>query len=303
MKTTLFVTAISGSLLFYSCEEQVESAVGFSLTDQRITEADSVYTIQIDLGSAVEGTTTLQLEISGTAGLDADFTVPLNYFRKDLPNGVSMVSSLETSLTSSATLTLQVTSGSRYITVPLHVVDDNFVEPVNERIRLEITDVSNSSEMIRLENSAVLFYLRDNDMPAAPLQIDLSWIPLTGGSINQSNFDLFLIRNAKLGGGAVASYDLVEGVASTNALGYESILLTNDLPDDEYYVLIRYKTGTVATNIELVLSRNQTNVRAGGVISLTDVGKNFYYGPISKTGTSISFRTTTSSEASWINLP
>lgn len=291
-------------VVFCSCKEQVETAVGFEKSTQLVDEADSVYHVSLDLGPDDDRTATVHVEVSGTAGLDADFVLSSTDFSVDMGNGLTRIPAIVAETASSGNAVYTAYPGQRYLTIPIRVIDDDFVEPTREVVRLTVTGVSSSSNSLQLTNTEFDFTINGADAPpAGAIKVDLSWLPVENGSVNQANFDLFLVRNARITGGEMVSYTLVDGISSEHDSGYESITLTTSLPDDRYYILMKYEASSVTADVDLVLSKNQTFSRARGTLSTSDVGRDYFYGPITKSGSNINFRNIGSEDPRWLNLP
>jgi hypothetical protein len=181
-----------------------------------------------------------------------------------------------------------VLAGQKTLTIPIKLIDDIQIESSNETIQLYISTVSNST--IEILNKSFTLIIADNDFPSNDaLQIDLSWQLQSGGSINGSNFDLFLVNNLKFSSDSPAAFDLVSGFSSAQPAGFETIVLDQSLANDKYYALITFVNGTSTTKFKAVISQ-VTSVKTGvGQVTGSNIGERFFIGPIYKTDSGFSY--------------
>jgi hypothetical protein len=282
---TLFITAG----ILYSCHEEETVIKGFEITLLKKQESDSTYTIRISTGK-VTSAVTITINISGSAIPGADFTFDLPATSSS-SNGIGIISSSSSSTSSTNDKELTVGSGESYAELTFKIIDDKFVEPGNETIFFQITGISDATIDNALQNRICKVILTDNDTPPIDaMQVDLSWNVSDGSLFNTSNFDMYLVNNVVISNSKVVSKEMISSVYSTNKTSLESFTMDNSLADDTYYVLIRFVSGTADSAIEIIASEGDMYSRAAGTIGVVDVGKDFYYGPITKTGNSYSGR-------------
>jgi hypothetical protein len=261
------------SLFLAACREEYDN-YGFATSSGVANEGDGVKTITIDLGRTVPSGTTINYILGGSAFLNGDYKIltPI-------------------SLTSS-TFVAQVKSGQSTATISIELIDDTHVEPENETIYFLITGSSDTNLNSSLKNVQYVLEVEDNDTaPADGLQIDLSWNTGDGVSVNTANFDLYLAKNVQLSGnGQMTGYELVDSPKSTNPNGFESYILPSDITDEVYYVIINFVEGSSGADVFLHMSHGSQFGNASGRVNTNYVGKNVYYGPISKNGNTFSFR-------------
>ena len=289
MRSYSILLLLTITLIFFglACREE-DSQTGFVSSGFSCLESDSLYEVPISLGEKVDTPAQLTIELSGSAGLDADFVVPTNVPVRKTVSGLTIVTSYEPSQSTTSAIQLTVLPGQSSITVPIQVVDDSFIEPDDKVINLKITG-GEKSGLATLKNNSFRIVIHDNDSPPPQaLQVDLSWILTEGGSINQANFDLYLVKNILFNGGTVQSYKQVDGMSSEHEKGYESLSVGVTVPDDKYYLMVHYTEGTSDASIELILSKDHSYWRAKGKALSTDEGTNLFYGPITKNGTRFS---------------
>lgn len=278
-------------LTLAACEENDIIAVqGFQSRELFINESSGLNHVVFDLGEGLTTATTITISISGSAGMEADFIISNLLDVIDLGNGVSKVSSLESSVTTTAQVQYTVLPGQKTLTIPVKIIDDQQVEPSYETIQLAILEISETG--IEIVNDYITLFISDSDAPpVSGVQVDLSWEPSSGGTINNSNFDLYLAKNVVFGNGSsAATYELVAGIASAHTTGFETMLLDDGLPDEKYYVLIKYLSGSSTNRVKLVISQNNDIQTASGLINSSQVGANLFFGPIDKSISGFSYR-------------
>ena len=260
--------------LAMACEEE-ENSIGFVTPSATASEGDSIQTITINLGKKVTSATTITYIVGGSAALDGDYKI------LSTPRFFS-----------SSALTLTVEEGESTATLMFQLIDDTHVETRNESIYFKITNVSDSKLNASLQQVEYILQIEDNDLPPDNgLQADLSWSVGEGVSINEANFDLYLARQLVLNAdGEITSLELVDQLASTNKSGFESFTITTDIADESYYIIIRFMEGTSDANVFLQFSQGDESGFASGAVTTDYVGKDLYYGPISKSGNNFTFR-------------
>jgi len=261
------------SLFITGCDDN-DDRYGFTTPSAVANEGDGTITITIDLGRSVTDGTTINYIVGGSAFLNGDYEIHT-----------------PASLTSS-TFVAPVRSGESTAKISIGLIDDTHVEKEREAIYFLITGSSNSDLNRSLKNVQYILEVEDNDTaPTTGLQVDLSWNTGDGVSINTADFDLFLARNVELSNNnQLTEYELVDSVSSTNRKGFESFILPDDIRDEEYYVIINFVEGSTSAELFLHLSQGSEYGTASGFVSTNYIGKNVYYGPISKIGNTFSFR-------------
>lgn len=286
---SILLVALSAAC-WLACDDDETQNVGFTTASGSGEESDSVYTVTIDLGRTVSVTTTVNFAIGGQALLDGDYSF---YTKSSEPGGISTTPPVE-----SSSLSLTINPGSSTATISFKLIDDTLVEPSREFIYFQLTGISDSDIAAEANNVTYAFEIIDNDVPPTnALQVDLSWNLGDGVSIDQANFDLLLASNITLDeDDNVSSAELVDGVSSIHDTGTETYQLLSSLPDDEYYIIIRYTSGTSDADLSLIMSHDKVYSRAHGTVSSDYSGKLLYYGPIRKNGSSFSSRESEATE-------
>jgi hypothetical protein len=258
---------------FLAACDATDNRNGFTTPSGVANEGDGVKTITIDLGRKVTTGTTIYYMVGGSAFLNGDYEV------------------LGPASLNSSTFVVQAKGGESTTTLSIELIDDIYVEPETESIYFFIAGSSDSDLNGSLKNVQYVLEVEDNDTaPTAGLQVDLSWNTGDGISINTANFDLYLARNVQLGSNdQLTDFDLVDSVKSTNPSGFESFILPQDITDEVYYVIISFVEGSTSAELFLHLSQGSEYENASGRVNPNYVGKNLYYGPISKSGNTFSF--------------
>jgi len=278
-------------------KESLVTVQGFQSKQIYISETIGLENIIIDLGEGAAKSTDFTITISGTAGLEGDFIISSNEDEIKLANGLTKVSSINASITSTSLVTYTVQAGQKTLTIPIKIINDIQIEPGYETIQLDITDISDSN--MEMVNRSMTIVLNDDDHAQNnELQIDLSWQLQSGGSINNSNFDLLWVTNVKFTSGSATDFELVPDFSSTKTAGFETLMLNESLADAKYYVMIKYVSGSSNSKVKVVISEGSLVRTGGSQISGSQVGGNFFYGPIYKSSTGFSYRTG-SNEPSW----
>ncbi len=271
MKIALYFLFLSFFLV--ACDD-TDNRYGFTTPSGVANEGDGVITIAIDLGRTVTTGTRINYIVGGSAFLNGDFEI------------------LTPASLTSSTFIVQTKVGESTATLSIELIDDTHVEKGRESIYFFITGSSDSDLNGSLKNVQYVLEIEDNDSaPTAGLQVDLSWNTGDGVSINTANFDLFLARNVQLASNdQLTNFELVDSIRSTNSSGFESFVLPQDITDEVYYVIITFVEGTTGAELFLHLSQGSEYEIASGRVNTSYVGKDLYYGPISKNGNTFSFQ-------------
>jgi len=261
------------SILLTTCEDN-EDRYGFTTRSETINEGDGIKNIIIDLGQTVASGTTINYLVSGSAFLNGDYEIRN-------PGSVN-----------SSTFVVQVKSGESKATLSIELIDDTHVEEENEFIYFMITGSSDTDLNGLLKNKQFVLEIEDNDTaPSNGLQVDLSWSTGDGISINTDNFDLYLAKNVVLStNGQLLEFELVDSTKSINTTGFESMVIAQNITDEVYYIIINFVEGTSGADVYLHMSQGSHHGMASGHVNANYIGKNVYYGPISKNGNTFSFR-------------
>ena len=261
------------ALVVVACQEETEYG-GFVGTTGGGTESSGKQSITINLGATTTVPTTITYRVGGNAALGGDYDL----------------SSLTSYYSDASALTISVPAGKSSASIDFEIIDDHQVES-DEVIYFEITSISDEAIASNFKQASYVYQIEDNDEPPSDgLQVDLSWNLGDGVRVNGSNFDLYLASDITVDTDqSVTAYQAVDGVSSANESGFETIVINNELPDHQYYVIIDYVSGDNTADVELQLSNTQTHRIASGRVTSASIGHKLYLGPITKSGTTYQF--------------
>ena len=260
-------------LLLLACEEDIKYG-GILGTSGNGTESSGAHSITIDLGAPSSAPTTITYRVGGDAALDGDYRI--------------------TSITAynSDALTITIPAGQSTATIGFEIIDDKQIETSNEVIYFEITAISDATIASNFKQASYVFEIIDDDEPPdSGLQIDLAWDLGDGVRINASNFDLYVADSVAVNSdGELVFFRAIDGYTSAEASGFETVVLSEDLPNKQYYAIINYTSGNNTAELTLEFTTKTSHGSARGRVSSASVGRSLYYGPITKSGSAFTFR-------------
>jgi hypothetical protein len=241
-------------MMFVSCKKDSNSthtpSASIKDTSQTVNEGVGTAQVIVNLSQAASQAIKLNFVLSGTAILNGDY---------------------ETDSASSITIPAGSSSGSLKFTI----YDDAILES-DKTIHVKFS----SSANVTLSNTDATITIKDNDASRAGtgLQTDLYW---DAGSL--VDLDLFAANNVVISNNTVTSFDLVD--SSEHDKGFESVLINNNKPDGDYYLIVYYSVGSRTVNFTLNTNGPSiSNVTTADTFPLSDVGAAYFYGPIHKVG-------------------
>lgn len=245
-------------------EEEQTSTVRFSTAASSANEEDGTIEVQISANQIVSSDVEIAFEVSGSAYLNGDYVL-------QTPSPVTLK------------------AGTQTATITLALLDENIIESIDDEIKIKLTSIganANLSETsIDLEHTLVI---TDNDNVGEDgLQIDLTWDLGEGEDIDDVNLDLYLATNVTIEDDMVSDADIYAG--SENISGFETLWITSDDEDTEYYIVVNYTEGNVAADFTLNLNGGDSfsNESITETLASEDAGSAIFYGPITKSGSSI----------------
>jgi hypothetical protein len=245
------------SAMAFSCKKDSGTnipVISISDTGQTVNENIGTVTMTINLDRTASQDIKLSNTITGTAILNGDFEV----------DSASQIT---------------IPAGSKTASLKFKIYDDPIVES-DKTIHIKFSSAANVS----FTNSEATITIKDNDVSKATdgLQTDLYWD--AGTSVN---LDLYAANNVTINNDTVTNYNLVDN--SKNAKGFESVLIKNIYADGKYYLVVAYESGSRSVNFTLNSNGpGVTNSKTDGSLSSSDVGYAYFYGPITKSGSSYS---------------
>ena len=246
------ITVTALSCLVFSCKKSSEAPPSITIADtsQTVNESAGTASVTINLGKAQSQNTKLNLQISGTAILNGDYSVD-----------------------SASSITIP--AGSTSASVKFTIFNDGVVEG-NKTIHVKFTATGN----VTLTNTDATVTIKDDDVSQATkgLQTDLTWDAGT-----PVNLDLFIVDNVIITNNQIQDFHVVRGSVNTN--GFETVLINNNDSDLVYYLAVYYNTGTRAVNYTLTSNGpGITNDTGTDNFTASEKGAAVFYGPITKNG-------------------
>lgn len=261
MKLTLQFCAVLALLVsIASCSDDSESSpvISFETSASTVDEDASTVTVSLVLSKAASKDVTGTLSLSGTAALNGDYSIE--------------------------DLSFTIPEGETSLDIDVDIIDEDLLEADPKELVIELTDVSGASVG---QNGTFTLTIHDNEeYPGeGELQIDLSWTAGEGVDIDKADLDLWILSNVVFDeDNNIEDADYY--VTSENELGFESIRLAPDDPDQDYYIAVFYYEGTVDVDFTLTLnSVDWDNQMVGGSFDKEDVDYYTYFlDPIVKSG-------------------
>lgn len=237
--------------------------IQFSSSGSTVNEDDGTVEIQVSSTKALTSDVEISFEVSGSAYLDGDYSI-------ETPSPITLE------------------AGSQTATIVLKIINESIVETSDDELTIELTSVGANAQLSATNDDLKHeLTIEDNDTAADDeLQIDLTWDVGDDESIDDVNLDLYLATNVVIEDDVVTSADLYS--ESENTKGFETLWITQDDEDAEYYIVVNYTSGS--TNVDFKLNLNGvglTNEDIAGELATSDEGTAIFYGPIAKDGSSI----------------
>jgi hypothetical protein len=263
----MFVAICLASISCNDDEETQTPTVKFSASTSNASEGDGTIEIELSATQAVSSDIEVSFELSGSAYLNGDYM-------------------LETA----SPITLK--AGSKTATIVLDLIDESIIESTDDKIKINLTSIG--SNAVLSETSGDLEHIitiSDNDnLEANELQVDLTWDLGEGEDIDRVNFDLYLATNVVIEDNTVTGADIYKG--SENSLGFETLRITQDDEDAEYYIVVSYIKGNVNADFTINLNGGDgySDESFTNTFAAANVGSAVFYGPLTKSGSSIGRR-------------
>lgn len=260
----LIIVFVVPFILNVSCsdDEDETSAVQFSSSTSTVNEGDGTIEIQISATSAPDSDVEISFEVSGSAYLSGDYSI-------ETPSPITLE------------------AGTQTATIVLNLIDEHIIESSDDDLIITLTSVGANALLSDSQVEHTVSISDNDEVPTDKLQIDLTWDLGEGEDIDDADFDLYLARNVVIEDNVVTDADF--SAASENSLGFETLWLTADDEDNEYYVVVAYSEGNVDAEYTLNLNggNGYDNDSSTETFSAEEVGSAYFYGPFTKSGTSI----------------
>lgn len=177
-----------------------------------------------------------------------------------------------------------IEAGSERGEIVFETIDNPVLEVDNATFTIELSSASGAQlgEATSLTHEVEI--IDNNVVPANDLQLDLLWNIPGEEDIDQADLDLLLITDLVEEDGAVVDFTVVE--ASGEESGFESVLLQESHPDDDYYVVVFYAAGSQGVNFRIHASNMAwgTGKMTDDSFDASEVEGGRIYGPIPKEG-------------------
>lgn len=266
MKMTLQLCAVLVLLAsIASCSDDSEnsSVVSFETSAAEVDEDINTVTVNLVLDKAASKDVSGTLSLSGTAALNGDYEIE--------------------------DLSFTIAEGETSVEIEIEIIDEALIEADDDKLTIKLDDVSGADIG---ENDTYTLTINDNDeYPVeGELQIDLSWTLGEGVDINEADLDLWFLVNVVFDGDDIESYDFYDKL-SENEDGFESLKLTADDPDQDYYIAVLYYEGEADVNYTLTFNSTEwDNATIEDIFPEEYVGYYTYFlDPLTKSGTDYIF--------------
>lgn len=263
-KTCTALMFVAICLVSISCNDDDETqtpTVKFSASTSEAAEGDGTIEIQLSATESASADVEVSFEVSGSAYLNGDYT-------------------LET------TSPVTIKAGEQTATIILNLIDESIIESTDDEIKISLTSIGSNGLLSEttddLEHTVTV--TDNDDVGADELQVDLTWDLGEGEDIDQVNFDLYLAVNVVIEDNTVTGADIY--TASQNDLGFETLWITPNDEDTEYYIVVSYAEGDVDADYTITLNGGDgySDESFSDTFSADDVGGALFYGPFSNTG-------------------
>lgn len=176
-----------------------------------------------------------------------------------------------------------IEAGSTSGEIVFESIDNSVLEVENATFTVELTSASGATlgEAGSLTHDVEI--IDNNEVPANDLQVDLLWNLEGEQDIDQADLDLLLISDVVEEDGSVVDFNVMD--VSDSESGFETVLLRESDPDNEYYIAVLYIEGSHPVNYRVHVSNAAWGTDAiEDTFAANEVGGGRIYGPIPKEG-------------------
>jgi hypothetical protein len=260
VKKMLTGTVLVSMVFATACSDEDEETgtAGFETSSVSASEDAGVQEIKILLPEALSASTSLYFDLETEAALNGDYKI----------------------VTPSP---LTIDEGAEYATIKIEIIDEKIIEET-ETITLTLKAIGNNVAISDDETkNTFTLEIEDNDVaPTDDLQIDLTW-QMDDEDVDDYNLDFFIAYNVVIEDDMVEEYEIYD--ISENTSGFETLTIPSDAPDQEYYLVVAYVSGSKAVDYALHLNGAGFEEQAvEGEFAASDVGLAMFYGPLNKDG-------------------
>lgn len=179
-----------------------------------------------------------------------------------------------------------IEAGSTSGEIVFEAIDNSVVEVNDATFTLELSAVNGAQlgEATSLTHEVKI--IDNNAVPANDLQLDLLWELGAEQDIDQADLDLLLVSDIVEEEGTIVDFEMVD--VSDSESGFETVLLQENHPDKEYYMVVLYAAGDLPASYRIHASNSAwgTDLIIEGEFSAGEAGGGRIYGPIPKEGSS-----------------
>lgn len=239
-------------------ESEAPATVSFENSSSQVQEDGNYKVINVVMSHAMGTDVEVAFEVSGNAALNGHYTL----------------------VTPSPII---IEAGSTSGEVVFEPNDNSVIEFENATFSAELISASGAG----LAESATLTHeveIVDNDVvPQNDLQIDLLWELQGEQDIDQADLDLLLVSDLVEENNTVVDFTVVD--VSESDSGFETVLLEESDPDNEYYIVVLYIDGSQQANYRMHVSNSAWGTELiEDTFAANEVGSGRIYGPIPKEG-------------------
>lgn len=251
-----------------SCSDDSEnsSVISFETSAAEVDEGVNTVTVKLVLDKAASKDLSGTLSLSGTAALNGDYEIE--------------------------DLSFTIEEGETSVEMEINIIDEGLIEAEDDELIITLDDVSGAE--IGANDTYTLTIFDNDEYPVeGELQIDLSWTLGEGVDIDKADLDLWFLVNVVFDGDELESYDFYDKL-SENDLGFESLKLTADDPDQDYYIAIYYYEGEADVNFTLTFNSTEwDNEIIEDIFPKEQTGYfSYFINPLNKSGTDYTFGST-----------
>jgi hypothetical protein len=251
-------------ILFMRCsddESQAAAAVSFESSSSQVEEDGTYKTIDVVMSQAMEADVEVAFETSGNAAQNG-------HYRLITPSPIL------------------IEAGDTRGEIVFEAIDNTVLEPEPPLLIVELTSAGGAQLAEGTLQRHEVQIMDNNEVPENDLQLDLLWNLDSGGDIDQVDLDLYLVTNLVMEEGTVQDFDPVE--LSEGESGFETVVLHENDPDQEYFLLVLYLEGEKNVDFRIHASNANfgTSVFVEEAFADNEVGGGRVYGPIPKQGNS-----------------
>lgn len=251
-------------VLLFGCnddESEAPAIVTFENSRSEVEEDGNYKVIDVKLSGPIGADVEVNFETTGIAALNGHYAL----------------------VTPSPVI---IEAGSTTGEIVFEAIDNSVIEVDDATFTLKLSSVSGAQlgEATSLTHEVKI--LDNNTIPANDLQLDLLWELGEEQDIDQADLDLLLVSDIVEEDGTIVDFEMVD--ISESESGFETVLLQENQPDNEYYMVVLYAAGSHQASYRIHASNSAwgTDMIIEDEFSANEAGGGRIYGPIPKEGSS-----------------